>query len=150
MYARFKYFSRAVFVVDALLTILLIGGARFSLRIFREYLGTLPATSKKVLIVGAGDGGELALKEIRNNVALKYHIVGFVDDDPFKRNRKIHGVSVLGSVEQLANVSRKTGAEEVIIAIPSATQETLQRIVQLCEQSQLKWESFFPANKTLH
>ena len=76
MYARFQYFSRAVFVVDALLTLFFISGARFSLRILKEYLGGLPATSRKVLIAGAGDGGELALREIRNNPALKYQHCG--------------------------------------------------------------------------
>ena len=88
MYARFTYFSRALFVVDALLTLFFISGARFSLRIFREYLESLPATSRKVLIAGAGDGGELVLREIRNNPAFKYNVVGSIDDDPFKRHRE--------------------------------------------------------------
>ncbi len=144
MYARFKYYSRAVFVVDALFTLFLIGGARFSLKIFKEYLGSLPGTGTKVLIAGAGDGGELALREIRNNPALKYRIVGFIDDDPFKRNRNIHGVAVLGSVAEIGEVAKKTGAEEVIIAIPSASEETLQRIAGICGQSSLKSGTFFP------
>jgi len=150
IYARFKYFSRAVFVVDALLALFLISGARFSLRILKEYLGGLPSTSRKVLIVGAGDGGELALREIRNNPALKYNIVGFIDDDPFKRNRRIHGVAVIGCVEEIERVSKQTGAEEVIIAMRSASDETLQRIAALCERSSLKWETFFPGEKSMH
>jgi len=150
MYARFQYFSRAVFVVDALLALFLISGARFSLRILKEYLGSLPSTSRKVLIAGAGDGGELALREIRNNPALKYHIVGFIDDDPFKRNRRIHGVSVLGGVEEIARISKQTGAEEVIIAMRSASEETLKRIAELCERSSLAWETFFPNEKMMH
>jgi UDP-GlcNAc:undecaprenyl-phosphate GlcNAc-1-phosphate transferase len=145
MYARFTYFSRALFVVDALLTLFFISGARFSLRIFREYLESLPATSRKVLIAGAGDGGELVLREIRNNPAFKYHVVGFIDDDPFKRHRKIHGVSVLGSIAEIDALSKKTGAEEVIIAIRSASEETVKRIVEMCERSALKWETFFTA-----
>jgi UDP-GlcNAc:undecaprenyl-phosphate GlcNAc-1-phosphate transferase len=149
MYARFTYFSRAVFVVDALLTLFFISGARFSLRIFREYLESLPATSRKVLIAGAGDGGELALREIRNNPAFKYQVVGFIDDDPFKRNRRIHGVSVLGSIAEIDAISKKTGAEDVIIAIRSASEETVKRIVERCERSALKWGSFFPMEKLM-
>ena len=147
LYARFEYFSRAVFVVDALLTLFLISGARFSLRILKEYLGSLPSTSRRVLIAGAGDGGELSLREIRNNPALKYHIVGFIDDDQFKRNRRIHGVSVLGAVEEIAEISRQTGAEEVIIAMRSASKEKLKRIAEICERSSLAWETFFPSEK---
>jgi UDP-GlcNAc:undecaprenyl-phosphate GlcNAc-1-phosphate transferase len=149
MYARFTYFSRALFVVDALLTLFFISGARFSLRIFREYLESLPATNRKVLIAGAGDGGELVLREIRNNPAFKYHVVGFVDDDPFKRHRRIHGVSVLGSIAEIEAISKKTGAEEVIIAIRSASADTVQRIVDRCEHATLKWEIFFNAEKLL-
>jgi FlaA1/EpsC-like NDP-sugar epimerase len=150
MYARFQYFSRAVFVVDALLTMFFISGARFSLRILKEYLGGLPATSRKVLIAGAGDGGELALREIRNNPALKYNIVGFIDDDPFKRNRWIHGVAVLGGVGEIEQISKQTGAEEVIIAIRSASEDTLKRIAEICERSSLAWETFFPGEKIMH
>jgi UDP-GlcNAc:undecaprenyl-phosphate GlcNAc-1-phosphate transferase len=150
MYARFQYFSRAVFVVDALLTLFFVSGARFSLRILKEYLGGLPATSRKVLIAGAGDGGELALREIRNNPALKYNIVGFIDDDPFKRKRRIHGVAVLGCVEEIEQISKQTGAEEVIIAIRSASEATLKRIAEICERSCLTCETFFPGEKIMH
>jgi len=150
LYARFQYFSRAVFVVDALLTLFFISGARFSLRILKEYLGGLPAVSRKVLIAGAGDGGELALREIRNNPALKYNIVGFIDDDPFKRKRRIHGVAVLGCVEEIEQISKQTGAEEVIIAIRSASEETMKRIAEICERSCLTCETFFSGEKIMH
>jgi UDP-GlcNAc:undecaprenyl-phosphate GlcNAc-1-phosphate transferase len=136
-------------VVDALLTLFFISGARFSLRIFREYLESLPVTNRKVLIAGAGDGGELVLREIRNNPAFKYHVVGFVDDDPFKRHRRIHGVSVLGSIAEIDAIAKKTGAEEVIIAIRSASADTVKRIVDRCERATLKWEIFFNAEKLL-
>ncbi len=149
MYARFTYFSRALFVVDALLTLFFISAARFSLRILREYLESLPATSRKVLIAGAGDGGELALREIRNNPAFKYQVMGFVDDDPFKRNRRIHGVAVLGSIDEIAALAKKTGAEEVIIAIRSSSEETVTRIIGICERAGLKWDTFFSAEKAL-
>jgi FlaA1/EpsC-like NDP-sugar epimerase len=77
-------------------------------------------------------------------------VVGFIDDDPFKRNRRIHGVSVLGSIAEIDAISKKTGAEEVIIAIRSASEETVKRIVERCERSALKWETFFTAEKLLH
>jgi UDP-GlcNAc:undecaprenyl-phosphate GlcNAc-1-phosphate transferase len=142
MYARFQYFSRSLFVIDAMLSLLLISGAHFSLRILREYLESQPLGEKRVLLIGAGDAGEMALREIRNNPAMKYHVVGFLDDDPFKQKRRIHGVQVLGRTEDIGEVSQKTGAQEALIAIPSASGDSLERIIRVCEQHNVSCRKF--------
>ncbi len=134
MYARFQYFSRTVFVVDAMLSLLLISGAHFFLRILREYLESQPLGGKRVLLIGAGDAGEMALREIRNNPGMKFNVVGFLDDDTFKLKRKIHGVQVLGKINEVGRIAHRTGAQEAFIAIPSATEACLEKIMQVCRQ----------------
>lgn len=133
MYARFEYFSRAVFIVDAMLCLILISGSHFCLRILREYLESQPLGGKRVLLIGAGDAGEMALREIRNNPGLKYKVVGFLDDDPFKQKRRIHDVRVLGTIADVGRVVQRTGAQEVFLAIPSASTDNRSRIKSFCE-----------------
>lgn len=135
MYARFEFFSRTVFVIDAMLCLLLVSGAHFSLRILREYLESRPRRGRLVLLIGAGDAGEMALREIRNNPALKFQVAGFLDDDPFKHKRKIHDVKVLGAIADIAVVADKTGAREALITIPSLSSEGLERIFTTCREA---------------
>ncbi len=142
MYARFQYFSRTVFVVDAMLSLLLISGAHFSLRIFREYLESQPVGRSRVLLIGAGDAGEMALREIRNNPAMKFNVVGFLDDDPFKQKRRIHGVQVLGKIEDIGTVSDRTGATEAFVAIASVPGDRLERIFDVCGQNNVLCRRF--------
>ncbi len=142
MYARFEYFSRAVFVVDAMLCLLLISGSHFFLRILREYLESQPVNDKKVIIVGAGDAGEMALREIRNNPRMKYHVAGFVDDDPFKQRRKIHDVRVMGSLEDIGAVSGRTGASEALVAIPSLPQQRFEQLAEQCSRHNISCRRF--------
>src|SRR5262249_13227048 len=94
---RFQGFSRAVFVLDGLVLLMLLGGSRLTFRLFRSLLSArYPGKGRRVLIYGAGDEGEILLREILNNHVLGYEPVGFVDDDPLKNGRVIHGFRVLG------------------------------------------------------
>src|SRR5262249_29704241 len=92
-------FSRAVFIMDSILLFLGIAGTRVSFRVIRDWLFERASeqTGRRVLIYGAGDGGELLLREIRNNGSLGLIPVGFVDDDPQKVGKVIHGVRVIAS-----------------------------------------------------
>ncbi|HEX6534970.1 MAG TPA: nucleoside-diphosphate sugar epimerase/dehydratase [Gemmatimonadaceae bacterium] len=127
-------FPRSVLVIDAVLTLMLIGGARFALRAARE--SRRPVTGgprlRRVLIIGAGDAGELLLREMHNNPRLGYLPVGFVDDDGHKTGFHIHGVRVHGTTAQLEVVLAAHPADELIIAIPSASREQIQAIVDRC------------------
>ncbi len=132
---RFAGFSRSLFVIDWLLLILLAGGVRLLTRGFKEsfaYFGE--KNGKRALIIGAGDAGELLLRELRNNKRLGYQPVGFIDDDPSKGGRTIHGMRVLGSRHDLTYMVGEHKVEEVLIAIPSATDERLQEIYDSCNQ----------------
>ncbi|MFN2400321.1 MAG: polysaccharide biosynthesis protein [Gemmatimonadaceae bacterium] len=140
-FSRGQGFPRSVLVIDALLTIAFIGGARFGLRALRESRRpkVIPRLNR-VLIIGAGDAGELLLREMRNNPRLGYLPVGFVDDDSRKVGFHIHGVEVLGVTSNLLDVLRTHPADELIIAIPSASRRQIQGIVNRCLESKVPFK----------
>jgi FlaA1/EpsC-like NDP-sugar epimerase len=128
---------RSVFLIDALLLLALITGARLLARTFIERPGRrgLVARGKEALIVGAGDAGQLIIKEMLKNRALGYTPIGLVDDDTRKSNLRLHGVRVLGTTADLPHLLSDNKPDEVIIAIPSAAGETRQRIVNACRDA---------------
>ena len=92
---RFDDFSRTVFVVDGLLLLFAVFGSRLMFRLIRELLpGSTNERINRVMIYGAGDGGEMVLRELRNNSTLGYQPVCFVDDDPLKKGKVISGLKV--------------------------------------------------------
>jgi FlaA1/EpsC-like NDP-sugar epimerase len=124
---------RSILLLDPILTIGLIGGMRFVLRAVRERRRPMTASRlRRVLIIGAGDAGELLLREMNNNPRLGYIPIGFVDDDKYKVGFRIHGVEVLGTASELGEVLQTHPADELIIAIPSAAREQIQTIVDRC------------------
>jgi UDP-GlcNAc:undecaprenyl-phosphate/decaprenyl-phosphate GlcNAc-1-phosphate transferase len=131
---RFEGYSRAVFVNDYVLTLLMVGGVRVLIRVLKEYFSGVVDESEKlpILIVGAGDGGELLLREIRNNPEINYKPIGFIDDDIKKKNRIIHGLRVLGTREVISAVIKQNEIKKVIISILSGEEEDLQGIYKIC------------------
>jgi FlaA1/EpsC-like NDP-sugar epimerase len=127
-------FPRSVLVIDALLTVMFMGGVRFGLRIFRESRRPVTASARprRVMIIGAGDAGELLLREMHNNPRLGYVPVGFVDDDPRKTGFHIHDVAVLGATDALAEIVETHPVDELVIAIPSASRDQVQKLVDRC------------------
>ncbi len=113
---RFEGFSRAVFVLDAMIFFLMLAGSRVAFRLFRQLLPAPSAGGRRVLIYGAGDAGELLLREMRNNLRLQYTPVGFVDDDPFKKGKVIHGLRVFGGNGHLRRICAEQQVEEVLIS----------------------------------
>ncbi|MFQ6110492.1 MAG: hypothetical protein ACE5LX_00530 [Nitrospinota bacterium] len=131
----FQGYSRAAFFIDWLLLLVCIAGVRVALRAFKESLLRLERDGgKRVLILGAGDAGEMLLREINNNRNLRYVPVGFLDDNPVKRGRKIHGIEVLGTSRDLPRIVGEKGVEELFIAIPSASEEQMAGVTKLCEE----------------
>ena len=140
---RFQGFSRAVFLIDGILTFLLAGGLRFMIRAYFTYFQPginadrmtvfQKRHKKRILIVGAGDAGEKMLREIFENKELVYDIEGFIDDDLQKQGRSIHGVPVLGVIEKLPELVEVNRIDEILIAIPSAAGEQMRKIVEVCK-----------------
>lgn len=136
MVFRFESYSRAVFFIDWMVLLLAVSGVRVAIRLIREYLGSwVEAQGKRLLIVGAGDAGEIALREIRNNPSLGYVPIGFIDDDQKKVGRNIHGVPVLGTRQDLATLVKDHQIEEILVAIPSAKREILGKILRDCKKT---------------
>ncbi len=149
---RFGGFSRAVFILDGALTFLFAGGLRFLIRMLHqnfvlgEKKGVLfPRSLKRggvpVFIIGAGDAGEKTFRELVDNPRLHYRVVGFLDDDPSKRGRAIHGVPVVGKIGDLVRESEKRSVKDVLIAVPSATGDQMRRIVESCEQARVRYKT---------
>jgi FlaA1/EpsC-like NDP-sugar epimerase len=124
---------RSIFVLDFLITLALVAGARLAARtIFeRPSMGGLVARGKEVVIVGAGDAGQLVIRELQRNRALGYTPIGIVDDDTRKRNLRVHGVRVLGTTDELAHVLRDNRPDELLIAIPSADGDVRRKVVEI-------------------
>ena len=128
---------RSVFITDLLLLLALVTGVRLLARTLMERPGRkgLVARGKEVLLVGAGDAGQLILREMQKNPNLGYTPIGLVDDDPRKRNVRLHGVRVFGTTSDLPALLDDNRPDEVIIAIPSAAGESRQRIVNACRDA---------------
>ena len=133
---------RAVIIMDWLGSIVIVGGVRFTVRAIREIAVQVskppPEGRKKILIVGAGDAGEMLLREINRTHAAKYEPLGFVDDNRMKLGERIHGFPVLGNIAEVPKIVEQNGIEEVIIAIPSLSGKEMRRIVELCNQANAK------------
>jgi len=127
---RFERFSRGVMVMDGALLLLGVAGSRLSFRLLRNWLARRTGDGQRVLIYGAGDGGELLLRELQNNRSLGMVPVGFVDDDPHKAGRVIHGVPVMGSADDIPRILVNTSVQVVVAStskIDSARWELVQR-----------------------
>lgn len=132
---RFEGFSRRVFFLDCLILFILVTGSRMAFRLFRQLIPTQQARNgRRILIYGAGDGGELLLRELRNNSDLEYSPVGFVDDDPLKKGKVIHGLKVFGGNGSLPAICDQHHIEEVLISSLSFTDQRVDEVVKQCRE----------------
>ncbi|HIJ52638.1 MAG TPA: polysaccharide biosynthesis protein [Planctomycetes bacterium] len=124
-----------VCMTDMFVTVLLLAGLRMVIRLYYEEFRTVEVGRlKRLLIVGAGDAGEALLREIGRERIAQYDVVGFIDDDPIKQGTNIHGISVLGTVEQLPKICEDHNIEEIAIAMPQATHHQRRRVVQVFDK----------------
>ena len=155
---RFGGFSRSVFIIDWGLTLFFIAGTRIAIR-FYFWLGAGDESAKlmrggiiaslfaqkpkgkRLIIIGAGDCGEKISREIHDNPHLGYRIMGFIDDDSLKANRRIHGIPVLGNRDEINYYAKQLNAEELLIAMPSASSKNMRRIVKCCEETGVSFKT---------
>jgi len=131
---RFEGFSRTVFIIDALMMLMLLAGSRMAFRFFRQFLPAAKAgEGRRALIYGAGDAGELLLRELINNRELQCAPVGFMDDDPKKRGKVIHGFPVFGGNGLLTDIVTRHNIEQILISSPRISADRVDEILRECE-----------------
>lgn len=133
----FTGFPRSVLIIDWLISLMLVGGLRFTIRLLSEsytqqVAGSYNGKTKKALIIGAGDAGALVVRELKKNPQVNLVPIGFLDDNPIKYRQQIHGVPVIGSLTDLAKVLDNRRVDEVIIAIPSAPGKVIRMVTDVC------------------
>ncbi|HET8527683.1 MAG TPA: nucleoside-diphosphate sugar epimerase/dehydratase [Gaiellaceae bacterium] len=127
---------RSIAVMDLLITMALIAGARLLARtVIERPRGGVVARGTEVIVVGAGDAGRLVVQELQRSRMLTATPIGFVDDDPAKRSTRIQGVRVLGTTQELPRILREHSPDELLIAIPSASGELRQRVFDAAEHA---------------
>ncbi len=134
-------FPRSVLVIDWLLSMTLIGGTRFLIRVLAETSSSAAESDSKfmrrkkwVLVIGAGDAGAMVVRELLKNPQLNMKPMGFLDDDPNKQKSKIHGIPVLAPLSQIDHILKTRHVDEVILAIPSAAGKVLRRVAEVCHR----------------
>jgi len=131
-----------VLVLDFLATVFLVAAARLGFRIYREELRPVSKEGlRRVLVVGAGDAAETIIREILRMNVERYRVIGLVDDSPSKQGMLIHGAQVLGTTEQIREICQKHEVQEILIAMPSASQKQLQKVIALCSGTALQFQS---------
>jgi FlaA1/EpsC-like NDP-sugar epimerase len=126
---------RVIAVMDLLLTLAFVAGTRLLARSLTE--GPRLAHGPRVIVVGAGDAGHLIIREIQRSRRLDFTPIGVVDDDPRARSLRVHGVRVLGTVDDLPRLLREHKPDEVLIAIPSAPGEVRRRVLEMCRAERI-------------
>ena len=127
--------AQSIFLLDMAGTFLLLAGLRMAIRLYFEEFRTVAAGRlKRLLIVGAGNAGEALLREIHRMPIAQYEVTGFIDDDPAKQGANIHGIQVLGTVEQLPKICEDRSIEEIAIAMPEASHHQRRRVVQVFDK----------------
>jgi len=121
----------SIMTIDTILLVSLLGGARFLRRMI--WVRQNVTREKRVLIYGAGNAGEMILRDIQHNVAYPCEPIGFIDDDPKKTGLSIHGVSILGTGENIAQIMESYTPSEVLIAMPGSGPATLQKVFKSFE-----------------
>jgi UDP-GlcNAc:undecaprenyl-phosphate GlcNAc-1-phosphate transferase len=124
-------FSRSFFIVDALICMVAVTGSRFAERAIVNGVQSMRSrTGRRTLIVGAGRTGRSLMRELRETAGER--VVGFADDNPRLRRRRVHGVQVLGTLGELPRLLERTEPDIVLITIPNAPRERLDLVVDAC------------------
>ncbi|MBI5633948.1 MAG: polysaccharide biosynthesis protein [Nitrospirae bacterium] len=129
-------YPRSIYVLDGLLLLMISGGTRLGFRVFREYLEK-QVSSSKVLIIGAGDAGEMIVRDMLNNPRYKIEPIGFIDDAPHKKGMQIHGLPIFGPRERIAEVVMRHRPDEILIALPAMSTKVIREIYEFCKQFNL-------------
>ncbi|MDR4469918.1 MAG: polysaccharide biosynthesis protein [Nitrospira sp.] len=126
-------YPRSAIILTGLLNALYLVGIRLAVRWFKEWLRIVGSSARRALIVGAGNAGELLARDMLSGGDYDCRPVGFLDDDPVKRKMKIHGIPVVGTITTIKQAADTLEANEIIVAIPSASTTVMQKILTASE-----------------
>jgi UDP-GlcNAc:undecaprenyl-phosphate/decaprenyl-phosphate GlcNAc-1-phosphate transferase len=133
---RFEGFSRTAFVIDGLLLLMFVSMSRVAFRLFRTILPVRRAVAdRRVLIYGAGDAGELLLRELNNNPDLAYIPVAYIDDDARKAGKVLHGLRIYDTANDLDRLLEQERVDEVLVSSMKVPRPKLQQLIQRCPES---------------
>ena len=133
------HLPRSVYIISWVLMNIFIGASRISWRVFKgSCLNGENSDAHRVLIVGAGDAGDMLVREIQNNAQLKLKAVGFIDDDHSKLHKILHNVPVMGTSRKIPNLVTELDIDEIIIAMPSVSGEKIRPIVEIAQQTHVR------------
>ena len=132
---RFEYYSRTVLIVDAILVFGALVGSRMMFRLIRQAIPVpVGAEGRRALIYGAGDGGEMVLRELRNNPKLNFLPVGFIDDDQLKTDKLIHGLKVF-SADKIAETCDEKKISEILISTSKIEPAKIKELREICRDA---------------
>ena len=132
---RLEGIPRSILVLYPVFLIFLLGGPRLGYRFWKDHSLKLNsvAIGQKVLIVGAGSAGEMLVREMLREGS--YIPIGFIDDNPNIKNSELHGIPIIGTVDDISAVHQRYDIDNIVIAVPTATNEQMQKIVRHCEST---------------
>jgi perosamine synthetase len=137
--ALIPVFPRSLYIMEGIISIMLLGGLRVLIKVSQHYPGDIDwkktgiVTHKRVLIIGAGNSGINIARELKSNPHLGFKPGAFLDDDPKKIGMKTQGLHIFGPVIKLADIVKDQNIDEVIIAMPSAPEQTIKNIQYICQ-----------------
>ncbi len=139
---RFEHFSKGIFVIDWLLTTAALLGSRGFFRLTSDFMKRKTLGGERVLIYGAGRGGEILLREVLNNRRLAVEPVGFIDDDPVKTGKKLQGFPVLGTSGDLEALVEKHRVSGLVISVADMPAERLEKLRRFCRRREIHLKRF--------
>jgi UDP-GlcNAc:undecaprenyl-phosphate GlcNAc-1-phosphate transferase len=139
---RFEDFSKGIFIMDWFITTGAILGTRGFFRLTGDAMKRKALSGEKILIYGAGRGGEILLREILHNKRVKIKPVGFIDDDPLKTGKKLQGYSVLGTFDNLQALIQQKTVTSLLISFRENDPDRLQAVRAFCMQNNLGLKQF--------
>lgn len=140
LFTRLQDIPRAIFPIYITILVVLLGGSRFIYRYFKEHR-SVTRKNKRTLIIGAGQAGELLVRDLLRASNHDYLPVAFVDDDLTKQGQEIHRVRVVGTCFDIKKIVNKFGINFAIIALPSASAEEMRKIVETCRSTEIEFQT---------
>ena len=134
---RFQYFSKGIFIIDCLLMTAFLLGTRGSFRMFLDTMKRKTTAGDKVLIYGAGQGGELLLRELLSNQRVGMRPMGFIDDDPLKKGKKILGYPIMGSIRDANRLVEKHQISGMLVSFTHRDEDKFLKLRELCRDRRL-------------